>query len=184
MSKQAWQHCLWSKQGVPPLSQTMVLAGKISQSKWGNLLKVSRWSKRCLSVITRSHNHTTSDGTLRFKNVSAPCAMTLSTIVASTVVGKIEGREREDRRCQGQPSRPLRPPRPQRPPLWNAPMPTMNTAMAMMRIASYKAITPWWGVTLRLLSSCLSPETYLFLREIVQNLFHLARRLFTWVRGA
>jgi hypothetical protein len=35
---------------------------KISQLKWRDSLKASRWSKRRRSIVTRSHSHSTSDG--------------------------------------------------------------------------------------------------------------------------
>ncbi len=38
------------------------IGGKVSQLKWHDLLKASRWSKRRRSVFTRSHSHSTSDG--------------------------------------------------------------------------------------------------------------------------
>ena len=38
------------------------IGGKVSQLKWHNSLKASHWSKRRLSVVTRSHSHSTSDG--------------------------------------------------------------------------------------------------------------------------
>jgi hypothetical protein len=38
------------------------IGGKVSQPKWRDLLKASRWSKRRQSVVTRSHSHSTSDG--------------------------------------------------------------------------------------------------------------------------
>ncbi len=41
----------------------MVLAGKLSQLKWRDSLKASRWSKQQRSaLVTRSHSHSTSDG--------------------------------------------------------------------------------------------------------------------------
>ncbi len=38
------------------------IGGKVSQLKWCDSLKASRWSKRRRSVITRSHSHSMSDG--------------------------------------------------------------------------------------------------------------------------
>ncbi len=38
------------------------IGGKVSQLKWHNLLKASRWSKQRRSVITQSHSHSMSDG--------------------------------------------------------------------------------------------------------------------------
>jgi hypothetical protein len=35
---------------------------KVSQLKWRDSLKASRWSKQQRSVITQSHSHSTSDG--------------------------------------------------------------------------------------------------------------------------
>jgi hypothetical protein len=35
---------------------------KVSQLKWRDSLKASRWSKQQWSVITQSHSHSTSDG--------------------------------------------------------------------------------------------------------------------------
>ncbi len=35
---------------------------KVSQLKWRDLLKASRWSKQRWSVVTRSHSHSMSDG--------------------------------------------------------------------------------------------------------------------------
>ncbi len=37
------------------------IGGKVSQLKWRDLLKASRWSKRWWSVVTRSHSYWTSD---------------------------------------------------------------------------------------------------------------------------
>ncbi len=37
--------------------QTMVLAGSLSQLKWRNLLKASRWSKRRQKLVTQSYSH-------------------------------------------------------------------------------------------------------------------------------
>ncbi len=58
------QHLLtWLCMDYISLSQAMVLAGKLSQLKWRDLLKASRWSKRRRSaLVTRSHSHSTSDG--------------------------------------------------------------------------------------------------------------------------
>jgi hypothetical protein len=38
------------------------IGGKVSQLKWCNLLKASRWSKQRQSIVTQSHSHSTSDG--------------------------------------------------------------------------------------------------------------------------
>jgi hypothetical protein len=38
------------------------IGGKVSQLKWHDLLKASRWSKQRRSVVPRSHSHSTSDG--------------------------------------------------------------------------------------------------------------------------
>jgi hypothetical protein len=38
------------------------IGGKVSQLKWRHLIKASCWSKRRRSVVTRSHSHSTSDG--------------------------------------------------------------------------------------------------------------------------
>ncbi len=38
------------------------IGGKVSQLKWCDSLKASRWSKRRRPVITQSHCHSTSDG--------------------------------------------------------------------------------------------------------------------------
>jgi hypothetical protein len=38
------------------------IGGKVSQLKWHDSLKVSRWSKRRWSVVTQSHSHSMSDG--------------------------------------------------------------------------------------------------------------------------
>ena len=41
----------------------MVLVGKLSQLKWHDLLKASRWSKqRWSALVNQSHSHSTSDG--------------------------------------------------------------------------------------------------------------------------
>ncbi len=36
------------------------IGGKISQLKWHDSLKASRWSKQQRSVVTQSHSHSTS----------------------------------------------------------------------------------------------------------------------------
>ena len=51
----------------PTVSQVRVIGhgigGKVSQLKWRDSLKVSRWSKRRRSVlVTQSHSQSTSDG--------------------------------------------------------------------------------------------------------------------------
>jgi hypothetical protein len=38
------------------------VGGKYIPAKWHDLLKASCWSKQWLSIITQSHNHSTSDG--------------------------------------------------------------------------------------------------------------------------
>jgi hypothetical protein len=38
------------------------ISGKVSQLKWRNSLKSSRWSKQRRSVVTRSHSHSMSNG--------------------------------------------------------------------------------------------------------------------------
>ncbi len=38
------------------------IGGKVSQLKWHNLLKASRWSKQRRSIVTQSHSNSTSDG--------------------------------------------------------------------------------------------------------------------------
>jgi hypothetical protein len=35
---------------------------KVSQLKWRDLLKASRWSKQRRSIVTQCHSHSTSDG--------------------------------------------------------------------------------------------------------------------------
>jgi hypothetical protein len=38
------------------------IGGNVSQLKWHDLLKASRWSKQRQSVVTQSHSHSTSYG--------------------------------------------------------------------------------------------------------------------------
>jgi hypothetical protein len=49
-----------SKRLVPVIGHG--IGRKVSQLKWHNLLKASRWSKRRRSVVTRSYSHSISDG--------------------------------------------------------------------------------------------------------------------------
>jgi hypothetical protein len=47
------------------------IGGKVSQLKWRNLLKASRWSKQRRSVVTQSHSHPTQVIALKSKYVDA-----------------------------------------------------------------------------------------------------------------
>jgi hypothetical protein len=55
------------------INAMVFLTGKISQSKWCNLLKASHWSKWQLSVVTRSYKHITSDGSKIRVRVDTTC---------------------------------------------------------------------------------------------------------------
>ncbi len=56
-------------------SLAMVLVGSLSQLKWCDLLKASRWSKRLQKLVTRSYSHSNGRMATRSKYVYTPRSM-------------------------------------------------------------------------------------------------------------